>query len=205
MQTHGLCVLNRHDPESADPGDRDLFTGTGFGLLQALVGRDARTQHGAGVAECQGSRPGANVGGWSHDILGEASVHVVARVLLFRAQRLPSSDAVGAVNTGAVQLRDAHSIALGHVRHSRARGGDEASTFMARNEWKRWLHGPVTVDRMQVGVADTARHDLHENLSFTRRRDRGFLNAELLSEFVCHCGKHGFGHRSFFVVGLPRN
>ena len=55
---------------------------------------------------------------------------------------------------------------------------------MARDERRAGLDRPVTLDGMQIGVADTAADELHQRLSGAGLRNENVFDNEVLAEFL---------------------
>ncbi len=67
--------------------------------------------------------------------------------------------------------------------------------FVTWDERQGRLDRPISLGRMQVGVADAGGGDLHQDLAGAGHRHLDFLEAQRLAEGVYHCGFHGLGHR----------
>jgi hypothetical protein len=64
-----------------------------------------------------------------------------------------------------MQPRHTDRIALLEICHARPERRDDAGNFVAWNERRRRLHGPITIRGVEVRMADTAGNDLDEKLS----------------------------------------
>ena len=78
QQAHGLGVLDRQVAEAAAAGDGDPFSRPGLGLLDPLVGGDARADQGCGFLGAQALGDMRDVVGVGQDVLGKAAVLGVA-------------------------------------------------------------------------------------------------------------------------------
>src|SRR5215469_7379076 len=69
---------------------------------------------------------------------------------------------------------------------TRAKRNDDASTLMSGCEGKDRLHGPVTLCRMQIGVADPTRDNLDQSLPRPRLGYRNFSHRQRLPKLLDH-------------------
>ena len=89
-------------------------------------------------------------------VLAERAVDAIAAVALSFAQSLPATDAIFATSTRVVQLCDADLVAGTQVGHAGSHLGNDARAFVPGNEGETGGNGPVALDCVQVGMADTA-------------------------------------------------
>jgi hypothetical protein len=75
---------------------------------------------------------------------------------------------------------------------------DDAHALVSRRERQLRLHGPITVRRVDVGVAETGRLDLDDDLAGPRNRLREILDLRRLVEAVYDNRAHRLR------CGLPR-
>jgi hypothetical protein len=95
-----------------------------------------------------------------------------------------------AATTGVVQPSDADVIAFLELRNAGADGCHDSGTLVTRNEGRYWLHRPITVRCVQIGVAYAGRHDFHQD--FTRAGEgtatssirSGFPNSLTTAAFI---------------------
>src|SRR5271156_1272082 len=97
------------------------------------------------------------------EVFGETAVPGVAAELRLSTHRFRTSQTVLAVTTRRVEPRHPDPITLLHNCHARSNGSDQTDSLMARNERKYGLHGPVTVGRMEIGVAYSAGLGFHQD------------------------------------------
>ena len=76
-----------------------------------------------------------------------------------------------------------------------AYGHHMAHAFMAGNERRVGLDRPVAFHGVQVGMADAAGLDLHQQLARAGSGHRDFLDGQRLAERPGHGGFHGLVHR----------
>src|SRR6185312_10631295 len=163
-QAHGHGILDGDVAEPADPGDYDPLAGARLGHLQALVDRDAGAEdrgdfHGVGAVRDAGGEVRVH-----QHVLAEGAVNTVSAVLLGFAERLPAGAAVFAVAAGRPEPGVADAVADGDVGDAFAEGHHLAHAFVAGNERRSRLDGPVTLGRVEVGVADAAGDQLDQRL-----------------------------------------
>ena len=94
------------------------------------------------------------------------------------------------MTAGAVQPGDSDPVSDLEVCDSRAERDHDAGAFVPGNEGQSWLERPVSLGRVQVGVAHSTGDHLYK--SFSRAWDGylNFLNDEGLAEFLHHCCFH---------------
>ena len=109
------------------------------------------------------------VGGVDQHVGAEAAVDAVAAVLLALAQRFPTGAAVFATAAGRPQPGVADFVANLQVVDAFAEGDDGAVALVSGNEgWLR-LDRPISVRRMEIGVADAGGLELDQRLAVTGR------------------------------------
>lgn len=74
------------------------------------------------------------------------------------------------------------------------KGDNMSDPFMPGNERRRGFDGPIAFGRMQIGMTDTGRRDLHENLSTSHIWHGRFFDDQRLAKGADHCRLHGFLH-----------
>src|SRR5207342_2479983 len=154
--------------------------------LQALVDGDAGAQHRRDLDEANILRQVTDIARVGQRVLGKAAVHRIAGVLLLRAQRLPAPKAVFAVTAGRMQPRNADAVAFLDVADARADRDHVAHALVTGDEGRRWLHRPVALGRVQVGVAHAARFDLYQHVAGPGPRHGDFLDHQGLAECTHH-------------------
>ncbi len=154
------------------------------GHLDRLVGRDARAGERGGVDRVNPLGHLDDVAGVGARVLAEATVDRVAHVLLLEAERLPAGHAVVAGAAGVGEPRHGHTVAQRDLGHAGAGLDDDADALVAGNEGWRGLHGPVAVSRMDVGVAEARRLDLHQDLTGVQVGLHHLLHHQRLGEVV---------------------
>ncbi|KAG1303581.1 hypothetical protein G6F63_016670 [Rhizopus arrhizus] len=91
-----------------------------------------------------------------------------------------------------------------------AHGHDEAPALMAGDERGIRFDGPVAFNGVQIGVADAARFNLHQQFARTGAGYLDFFDYQGLAECACNCGLHGLVHHylrsliSFTMLERPR-
>jgi len=85
---------------------------------------------------------------------------------------------------------DADTITLLHNCHARSNGSDQTDSLMARNERKCGLHGPVTVGRMEIGVAYSAGLGFHKDLACSGSGNVPFHELQRFPELFDDRGVH---------------
>jgi hypothetical protein len=128
-------VLDGEVTETAGAEDGDEARGTGPGVLDRLVGRDARARQRGRVGGVDAFRDADDVAGIADGVLGEAAVEGVAHVLLLEAERLAAAVAVAADAARVAEPRERHA----HTRFEAVHGAvaerfDDADAFVARDE-----------------------------------------------------------------------
>ena len=94
-----------------------------------------------------------------------------------------------------MQPRNADPVAFLDPRHAVSHVAHEAHALVTRNKRQARLHWPVSVCRVQVGMANAGRGDFHHDLTVSRRRDWNLFDRERFAEFVHHRCFHGSRHR----------
>ena len=93
---------------------------------------------------------------------------------------------------GGVKPRDADAVAFLDAFDVAPDLGDGADTFMAGDEGRAWLHRPVALRRVQIGMANAACRDLDDDPGVGKRRALDIAYIERLSEFPNDgCFHHG--------------
>jgi hypothetical protein len=190
---HRFRILDGQMSEPAHPTDHEPVAGLAIRNLDALVDRYASANDRAGRYGVEAPWNVPNIGRRSDAVFGEASVRRVAAVGGRLAHRLSAGEAIVAVAACFVQPRDSDPVPFLDPLHSLADLYDASDPFMARNERRSRLHGPVAIGGVDVGMADAAGLDLDEHLP-----DHGhgqLADCERLAELSYESGLHGFGHR----------
>ncbi|MNF91961.1 hypothetical protein D3C84_745850 [compost metagenome] len=194
VQTHGPGVLHGHVAEAADAGNRHPLARAGVGHLQALVDGHPGAEDRGDLDEADAGRQMADVLGLGQGVLSEAAVHRVAGVALRVAEGFPAAQAVFAVAAGRVQPGNADPVAFLDVGDPGAHGDHVADAFVAGNEGRLGLDRPVALGSVQVGVADAAGGDLHQQLSGTGGGHRDFADLQRFAERGDNSRFHRLGH-----------
>src|SRR5271157_1729202 len=92
----------------------------------------------------------------------------------------------------AMQPRNTDPVAFLQVCNTRAERDNDPRSLMSGRDRKIWLHRPIAVRRVQVGVADPTRDDFHQGLPRPGRRHRKLSHHERLAELFNDCGAHSF-------------
>ena len=95
---------------------------------------------------------------------------------MFVAERFPAGQTKFAMTAGAVQPGDAYAIANLQMCNTGAEGGYDACAFVARDEWRSWLDGPVAFRRVQIGMAYTSGNNFYQSLTWSGGGYWHFLN-----------------------------
>ncbi len=177
-------VLDRHVPEPADSEDGDEVRRPCAGDLDRFVRRHAGAGQRRRVERVDGVRHLDDVPRVRSRVLAEAAVDRVAHVLLLEAERLPAGHAVVARPARVAEPGERDPITEGDLDDAGAELLDDPDTFVAWDERRRRLHGPIAVRCMDVGVAEAGRLDPHPNLPGLERAARNVLDAERLREVV---------------------
>jgi len=127
------------------------------------------------------------------------SVHGVTGVLLARAERFPTADAVLAVTARGVKPGNAHPITLFYRGDALPQVRHVTHPLVAGYKGQLGLDRPVAVGGMNVGMADATCHDLHQNLPFSGLRHRDLFNRKRFTELANERGFHGFTHNCFLL------
>jgi hypothetical protein len=93
------------------------------------------------------------------------------------AQRLVSLHAERAGKAGAVEPLDTGAVADVNLGDELTLGYDDTGTFVATDEGKLSIEGPVTLHGMEIGMADTRVLDVDEDLI-----GAGLLDGDLLED-----------------------
>jgi hypothetical protein len=129
----------------------------------------------------------SDVGSVGHHVLCIATIDRVSGHLLAETQGLPSR---GAVPTGIPQPRNGHPIPFSDMADPGADLLNDAHTFVARDEGRVGLDRPIAVGCVDIGVAETTRLDLHDDLPKARLRFRYVFDLQWLIERVNNCCSH---------------
>jgi hypothetical protein len=201
MQAHRLGVLDGNVAQPANAGDRDPLAGFRFGLLDALVCRDAGAEDRRHCREIRIARQPPDIGRGSDHIFGEAAIDTIACIVLRLAQTIPPRHAILAPTAGIVQPSDTDRVSLFQSGDPGADRRNDTRTFMTGDKGKRGLDRPIAVGRVEVSVAHAGRDDLDQNLAPSRRRDRHLLDLQGLAECVHHRRFHHLRHGLFSQTG----
>src|SRR5271169_964003 len=90
----------------------------------------------------------------------------------------------------AVQPRNTDPIAFLQVCNTRAERDNDSRSLMSGRDGKNWLHRPIAIRRVQVGVANPTRDDFYQGLTRPRRRYRKLSHHERLAEPFNDCCSH---------------
>lgn len=165
VQTHGLCVLDGKDTEAAaGAGNGHVLAGTGAGGLESLVDGQTGAEDGRHGGEVAVLGDAGHVGGLADGVLLERAVDSISREGGRRAQRLVGLAALLAAHARPVQPLDAHVVANLDVGDQLAAGYHHAGSLVAADEGHLGGEGPVSIDGVEVGVADAAVLDVDEDL-----------------------------------------
>lgn len=178
METHRLSILlcqGTQATASSDDGDR--LARSSARLFQALVDRDTGAEHWRYLIQRNTLRNVGHVPGGSNTVLLEGTVHGVAGELGSQAERFIGLLAEGAAQARVVQPLDTNSLAelADIIGNQIAARHDDASTFVTTNERQLGGNRPVTVDGVQIGVADARVLDVDEDFLWA-----GFCDGDLL-------------------------
>ncbi len=110
----------------------------------------------------------------------------VTGIVLTLTQGFPPRLAILAVQTGIMQPGNAHGIIDLEAGDTWTNCGNHAGDFMTGDEWGLRFHRPVTLGRVQVGVAHAARPDPNEQLSRPGCRDRNLLDHQWVAKTMHH-------------------
>ena len=94
-----------------------------------------------------------------------------------------------------MQPRNSDPIALLDAADGTADRGHRSHAFVAGDEGRFWLDGPIALRGVEVRVADPGRRDANEDLVLVRLRNRYLLECERLSEFADDGCFHRVAHR----------
>src|SRR5215472_108343 len=94
------------------------------------------------------------------------------------------------MTTRAMQPGNTDPVACLKVCNARPERDNDTGSFLSGRERKIWLHRPIAVSRMQVGVANPARHDFHQGLPRPRPRHRKVSHHKWLTELLNDCSSH---------------
>jgi hypothetical protein len=67
---------------------------------------------------------------------------------------------------------------------------DDSDSLVSGYEGHGWLHRPIPVGGVDVGVAQTAGFHTHQNLAWPRLRDRAILDGQRTIERPDDCCSH---------------
>src|SRR4029453_7234109 len=97
-------------------------------------------------------------------------------------------------------------IALLDAADGTADRNHRSNAFVARDEGRFWLNGPIALHGVEVRVADPGRRDANEDLVLVRLRHGYFLDYERLAELGNNSRLHRAGHEfSPLVTGAYLN
>jgi hypothetical protein len=96
------------------------------------------------------------------------------------------------MTAGGVEPRNSDAVAFFNNGNARSNSGDQAHGFVTWNERKCRLEGPISVRRVEIGVANATRLGLHHNLSNSWRGDVPLAKHKRLSEALHDCSVHLF-------------
>jgi hypothetical protein len=82
----------------------------------------------------------------------------------------------------SVSHRNSDPVAVLDAVHGTADRRDRSHAFVAGDERRAGLDGPVALRRVKIRVTDTGRGDADEDLALVRLRNRHFLERERLSQ-----------------------
>src|SRR5579859_216860 len=77
---------------------------------------------------------------------------------------------------------------------------DDAHAFVSGNEGKGWFDWPVSIDGVDVGVADAAGPHLHQDFVRLRIAEGDFFETQLLLTLSCDCAYSCDGHRILRIL-----
>src|SRR5665213_548075 len=97
---------------------------------------------------------------------------------------LPSRKTILAMAARRVKPGHAYPVALLNDRYARSDGADHSDSLMAGHKRECWLHRPVAMRRMEIGVAHAASLGLHQNLPRTGRGDVHFSKRQRFAELL---------------------
>ena len=190
------------DPHDVERGHAQRADRTGAEDHDAVAGRDARAGDAVqgdrqrlgqrGVAGREALGQAQDAGGPAEDVLGEGAVgllagHAVA-VLALRRLALQAAAAGAAAKPGTAHDELAHRP----FRDVVADGGDGAAPFVAGDGARR--EAPAVAQLMDVGPADAARVDTHDQLVRPGLRDLALFHREHAGRLV-DGGRHHLGER----------
>lgn len=188
-QSHRFCVLTCQGTQStSSANDSDSLARPGTRLLQAFVDCDACTEDGSNFIEWYLFGDPSYVGGFSDGVLLECTVNGVAGEEGFGAERFVALHAEAAGEAGTVE--PLHKDMMSETGASRMEMGmnyldsgmvpnlnvsdqisscnNHTGTLMTTDQGQFGRDRPVTVDSVQVGMADTRVFDIDED--FVRAR-----------------------------------
>ena len=189
-----------HDALAAIPGhlDEDVGSGAeavegdGVAVLQQPVGTVA-DQAGAeqGGSQFIGVilRNGETVAGVRHRVFGKAAVDLVARVARLVAEVFALVPAEPAVAAAVAEPRNADPLSGFKVGNPVANPCDPAHDLVPRNQ-RQYRRFQVGIDDMQVGPANPAGGDLHQQLARCRFGAGYVLQSQRLAGAVEDHGSH---------------
>ena len=178
--------------KTADARNHHGLSGPGVGFLQPLVDGDPSAKHWRGGGKFHRVRQVADIVRIGKHVVRETAIHAIAGILLFGAERFPAAHAVATMAAGGIKPRDADAVAFLDAFDVAPDLGDGADTFMAGDEGRAWLHRPVALRRVQIGVANATCRDLDDDPGVGERRAFDLADIERLSEFPNDgCFHHG--------------
>ena|SRR5437588_7233786 len=124
---------------------------------------------------------------------GEATIHHHSRDFLARAEIFVSFMAEFAFAARPVNPWNAYSVTDLELSNIGAFFNDAARDFMSRDQWHfrdRKELRPVSIDYMQIRMAEAASLNLNEHLVRFQQRTRDILEHQSFFEFVQNSGLH---------------
>lgn len=141
----------------------------------------------------------------SDDIFGEAAISGIAAEFGVGTDHLPSREAMLAMTAGRVEPGHPDPVALLDEFDAGAHRRYAAHGLMAGNERQLRLGRPVAGRRMQIGVTDSARLAIDENLARTGRWDRPLLLRQRPAEVFDDGDLHFTGQMKLLFLTLNQS
>ncbi len=141
------------------------------------VADDPRAEHRRDFHVAEAFRDGDGVVFVRGDVLGIAAVGGVAREQRRVAQVFLPVLAVDAGLVGPVQPGDADAVARLEARRARAERVDHADDLVSGDD-RQLRIGKLTLNDVQIGMADAARAHAHQNLVIAGRRTLDFAQMQ---------------------------
>lgn len=151
--------------EAASAGDGNPLARLRLGLLDALVGSDARADERRGLLGVEARWNAGDVIGIGNKVFGKAAILCISTKLRLRADRFPCRQAILAMTTGRVEPRRADPVTLLDEGDTCSDSDDESDSLVTGNEGKYRLQRPVALGGMEIGVADTTCLGFDEDLA----------------------------------------